>query len=503
MGDRFLEDAVDDATTDFRNFAGRRAGAFLPAWLALRADGRQGGRLPISWCWPAVLFGAAWFFYRKLYPWGAAALLLPLLLGYIAGPRLWLLPALGLGLAQALLAKGLYARAAARGIAAADRAGLSGGDRVALLRRRGGVSPAALALCLVIYPGLLVVNDLLAQLGLHPHPPIAPPVAAPTGLPLLILILLAIAPALLLLAYGVLRCHGRWRDETLWSVFLVGGVVALDTAVVEIVLGALPLPRGLPPQTADAVRLALAAGIVEEVAKFLVLMLVAERQLGPRRPQDWPLLGLAVGLGFAALENIFAVAGSADGVAMAAARALTAVPTHAGLGMIMGALLAAAWRPTARRRLLTMLALVLPMLLHVVYDFAVLAGDLAGATGWPVPVFLTCLAAASLLGVELFSRALTASGTSFARSRHDLRLPVLLGLVMVLGGLAPLAVALLWLAGLLPDNGVTPDTVNDSLAFIAASLFPLAAGIDLLRDAARRPRGGNATLAAGGPAAAD
>jgi len=58
----------------------------------------------------------------------------------------------------------------------------------------------------------------------------------------------------------------------------------------------------------------------------------------------------------------------------------------------------------------------------------------------------------------------------------------------VLVGVVLLGVALLWLAGLVPDTSDQPDVVNDSLALIAASLFPLAAGIDLLRHAARRPR---------------
>ena len=74
---------------------------------------------------------------------------------------------------------------------------------------------------------------------------------------------------------------------------------------------------------------------------------------------------------------------------------------------------------------------------------------------------------------------------------------------MKFAALPLIAIALLWLTGLVPDTTDEPDVVNDSLALIAVSLFPLAAGIDLLRDAARRPRGGNATLAAGGPAAAD
>ena len=421
------------------------------------------------------------------------ALLVPLLLSEIAGPRLWPTLALAFALGLALLAKGAYAHAADRRIAAADRLGLGGAARADFLRRHGGVSPASLAMALLIYPGLFIVDGLLHRVGLTPHPPIDSSIAAPRDMPLLVLTLLAVAPALLLLAYGVLRGHARWRSEALWSVFLIGGVVGLDAAVLEIVIGALPLPPALPPLTADAARLALAAGIVEEGAKFLVLMLVAERQLGPRRPQDWPLLGLAVGLGFAALENIFAVSGSAHGASTAIARALTAVPTHAGLGMIMGALLSAAWRSPTRRAALIALALALPMLQHVVYDFAVLAGDVAGATVWPQPVFLACLALSSLLGVELFSRALTASGAGHAAAGHGRRLPILLGGVMMLAGAALLAIALLWLTGLVPDTTDEPDVLNDSLALIAVSLFPLAAGIDLLRDAVRRrPRGGDA-----------
>ncbi len=406
-------------------------------------------------------------------PWRCWSLLL---LSEIAGPRAWptLTLALALGLA-ALLAKAAYAHAADRRIAA-DRLGLGGAARADFLRRHGGVSPASLAMALLIYPGLFIVGGLLHMVGLQPHPPIDTSIAAPRGMPLLVLTLLAVAPALLLLAYGVLQAHARWRSEALWSVFLIGGVVGLDAAVLETVIGALP---ALPPLTADAARLALAAGI-EEGAKFLVLMLVAERQLGPRGPQDWPLLGLAVGLGFAALENIFAVSGRQR-------RHGDRPRAHRRAAMPASASWARCWHPGGRRghrASLMALALAWPMLQHAVYDFAGGVGRLrrrrhglaaAGLPRLPRP-------AVAARGRAVQPGADRVRG-QLLHQRADRRLPILLGGAMVLAGAALIAIALLWLTGLVPDTTDEPDVVVDLLG--AHRRQPVPAG-RRHRPAARR-----------------
>ena len=59
----------------FRLALGPAADAYAPRFL--RYEGRGGA--PLSWHWPAFLFGSAWAFYRKLWATGIAFAALPLL----------------------------------------------------------------------------------------------------------------------------------------------------------------------------------------------------------------------------------------------------------------------------------------------------------------------------------------------------------------------------------------------------------------------------------------
>src|SRR5262249_35807304 len=142
----------------------------------------------------------------------------------------------------------------------------------------------------------------------------------------------------------------------------------------------------------------------------------------------------------------------------------------------------------AQRGPLVILALALPVALHALYDFGLLAGEIAHARAWPRALFLLSLAASSLLGVTLFGRALRTTPGGDAGNGRRRGLPGPLGGAMTLAGSGLVAIALLWLTGLLPDTTHEPDPLRDSLELVAASLFPLAAGIDLLRAAARRPQ---------------
>src|SRR5688572_7262346 len=133
----------------------------------------------------------------------------------------------------------------------------------------------------------------------------------------------AVIPALLILEYGVARTRGSWTNEALWTAFTVGAVGALAAGFVELgltyILGIETL-SGLPRAAAEAV---LIAAIPEEAIKFIVLVAVAERHVDARRYQDIVVLALAVGLGFAALENLFYLVAPGDWPRLAAGRALT------------------------------------------------------------------------------------------------------------------------------------------------------------------------------------
>jgi RsiW-degrading membrane proteinase PrsW (M82 family) len=156
----------------------------------------------------------------------------------------------------------------------------------------------------------------------------------------------------------------------LWRVFGLGILSIFPTLLVAWPIDSLidgissPLVHGF-------LAAFLVAAIPEELFKFLVLWFYPLRQKAFDEPMDGVIYGVTASLGFATLENIMYVADSGLGVAVL--RAVTAVPSHACAGAIMGYFAARArLSPEARRRSLT-LALVAPTLLHGSYDFPLMA----------------------------------------------------------------------------------------------------------------------------------
>ncbi|MEA3017821.1 MAG: hypothetical protein QOI38_2543 [Sphingomonadales bacterium] len=119
---------------DLAAFIGLNAESFHGAWEATRAKNVEGrGGIAFGFCWPALLFGFAWFLYRKMWAFGLLLLVLPIALSFMfesPGGQI------GLGVAMAMFAKGLYVQHALSQI---DKVRAGGGDEDAV-RRAGGVS---------------------------------------------------------------------------------------------------------------------------------------------------------------------------------------------------------------------------------------------------------------------------------------------------------------------------------------------------------------------------
>lgn len=118
-------------------FLGPNAERFRSAYDKTRA--RMAAERPgvvWSWCWPALVFGFAWFLYRKQWAIGAILLLLPMAIGYFFD-----LPSGGtaaVAVAVAAMAKSLVVQDAVARIAKIKDIG--GGE--AEIARAGGVSAA-------------------------------------------------------------------------------------------------------------------------------------------------------------------------------------------------------------------------------------------------------------------------------------------------------------------------------------------------------------------------
>jgi RsiW-degrading membrane proteinase PrsW (M82 family) len=214
----------------------------------------------------------------------------------------------------------------------------------------------------------------------------------------------AIAPALLLLWLMVAADSRPEPPRVVLTALVLGAASAIVAAAVELISQRyVPLSRN-PWLAADETALFFAA-IPEEVIKISIIALIARRRRDFDEPMDGVVYGTAVGLGFAALENILYVVGAWGGVAVM--RGILSVPFHGALGAIAGAYIARAhfgalgmhhsgrWR---RPRLLV-LAWLVPIVLHTGFDAPLFSLKHASAgTGAGVLAILAMLLIVAVVG---------------------------------------------------------------------------------------------------------
>jgi len=109
------------------------------------------------------------------------------------------------------------------------------------------------------------------------------------------------------------------------------------------------------------------AGFTEEIFKFLILYLLVWKSPSFNEQFDGIVYAVFVSLGFAGVENVLYVMDG--GMQTAAIRALTAVPAHAIFGITMGYYLGIAHMYKELKGKYLSLALLVPIVLHGIYDF--------------------------------------------------------------------------------------------------------------------------------------
>jgi RsiW-degrading membrane proteinase PrsW (M82 family) len=298
----------------------------------------------------------------------------------------------------------------------------------------------------------------------------------------LVILLAAVAPALLTLSYGIAKTRGSWRSEAMWNAFLVGAVSGLAVAGIELVISAvlgLDRVRSLSGAAQEAI---FVAAIPEESIKFLVLVALAEKHVGVRRLQDIIVLGVAVSLGFAALENFCYVAAPGNWQQVAALRAMTAVPGHGIDGLMMGALLAAARLYPGRDPSRFILALLVPVVSHAAYDFPAIAIQKGIDRGPLTAVWIVVVLCSSIVAIVLCNRVLvkvTAADQAAGRDGYSIETTDLLmvgGLVSLFGG--PMLAGAVFSA-----MGLEYTTV-----VIALGVLPIVLGVDAIFTGLARRR---------------
>ena len=143
----------------WRAAVGPKADYYLERWRQMDAKNSA-----ISWNWPACLANIFWFAYRKLWLGLGALAILFVLLGLIgaAGPtvgRITLFLSIGVTFLTGAFGNHLYRKQVARLVAETSASDQT--DALETLRRRGGVSVAALAISI----GVVVLLTLLTVIA--------------------------------------------------------------------------------------------------------------------------------------------------------------------------------------------------------------------------------------------------------------------------------------------------------------------------------------------------
>ncbi len=177
----------------------------------------------------------------------------------------------------------------------------------------------------------------------------------------------AVVPSLLLIWYFHSRDVYPEPQKVVWATF---GLSVLS--VIPVLITALPVKFFFTDNIADpwlggVADAFLTAAIPEEVFKFLVVFGYAARHKEFDEPMDGIVYGVVGSLGFATLENIMYI--MQGGLAVAVARAITAVPCHAFLGAIMGYYIGQyKFSGESRKSGNLFKALFWPILLHGLYN---------------------------------------------------------------------------------------------------------------------------------------
>jgi protease PrsW len=193
----------------------------------------------------------------------------------------------------------------------------------------------------------------------------------------------AVAPALLLLWLVVAAGDNPGPPVRVWTAFLLGSASIL-------VLGLLRAPfhntiHVAPenPWVAQLIHSVFGVAFPEEAVKVAVIAAISARRRHFGNAMDTVVYGAAVGLGFAAYENLAYLVQHADmWRSLAALRSILTVPFHGALGIIAGAYLAIARSGTAlgahrhhrgwARNSSWVLVLAAPVVLHSAFDFPLL-----------------------------------------------------------------------------------------------------------------------------------
>ena len=148
------------------------------------------------------------------------------------------------------------------------------------------------------------------------------------------------------------------------------------------------------------------AALVEEIVKYLALKIGSWKNPSFNYRFDGVVYGVSAAVGFALFENIMYV--SSYGLSTAIVRAFTAVPLHAFCGVFMGVFFSYAKKASILGKggtvlLCKIFALIVPMLIHGIYDTLAFLGTEESTIG--LLIFVVILYIVALTTIRKLSKA--------------------------------------------------------------------------------------------------
>ena len=186
----------------------------------------------------------------------------------------------------------------------------------------------------------------------------------------MLLLAAAVAPSTALLYYFYTRDkYEKEPRKLLLKAFLIGGGLVVPVLFVELGLNIFDMEEA--NLIAAGYTAFVVAGFVEESFKFMFFFLYIWKNSNFNEMYDGIVYSVFISLGFATFENLAYVLST--GFSTAVIRSLTAVPAHALFAVTMGYYLGIARFANLRyRRKYIILGLIIPVLLHGIYDFILL-----------------------------------------------------------------------------------------------------------------------------------
>ena len=205
------------------------------------------------------------------------------------------------------------------------------------------------------------------------------------------LLLVALAPVFIIGAYVYYRDkYDREPVGLLLKALAAGAVAVIPILLLEEFLSLFrPFFTGISGAAYTAF---VIAGFSEELFKFLAVFLLFWKSKHFNEKFDGIVYAVFVSLGFAGVENVLYVLDG--GMSTGMVRALTAVPAHAVFGVSMGFYLGLAKFYEKEKKQHLCKALLVPILLHGIYDFILMTGInwlLVFWAGFVVYLYLTGL----------------------------------------------------------------------------------------------------------------